>query len=41
MNIQEHTLQLIESAALILILLFIRLMLKRTVRNFAKKNRKT
>ncbi len=37
MNLQEHTFQLIESAVLILILLFIRIMLKRAVRNFAKK----
>ena len=40
-DIKEHSLQLIESVVLILALLFIRIMLKRTVRNFAKKNRKT
>tara|TARA_R110002020_G_scaffold35530_6_gene107123 strand:- start:12126 stop:12695 length:570 start_codon:yes stop_codon:yes gene_type:complete len=36
-DIKEHSLQLIESVVLILALLFIRMMLKRTVRNFAKK----
>ncbi|MCB0466407.1 MAG: mechanosensitive ion channel [Aequorivita sp.] len=37
MDIQEHSLQLIESGVLILALLLLRMMLKRTVRNFAKK----
>ena len=37
MNIQEYSLQLIESGVLILVLLLIRMMLKKTVRNFAKK----
>lgn len=37
MDIQEYSLQLIQSGILILVLILIRLILKKTVRNFAKK----
>ncbi len=36
-NIQEYSLQLIESLILIVVLLILRIILKKTVRNFAKK----
>lgn len=36
-KITEHTLQLIQSGALVIVLLLIRWILKRTIRNFAKK----
>ncbi|WP_347374535.1 mechanosensitive ion channel family protein [Aequorivita sp. Q41] len=37
MNIQDYSLQLIESAILIVVFIILRLALKRAVRNFAKK----
>lgn len=37
MKIQDYTLQLIESAVLVLVLLLLRIILKKTVRNYAKK----
>jgi small-conductance mechanosensitive channel len=37
MNIQAYSLQIIESVVLILIILILRLLLKKTVRNYAKK----
>ncbi len=37
LHIEEHFLQLLESIILILVLLFLRQLLKRTVRNFANK----
>lgn len=36
-DLKEYSLQLVESGALIIVLILIRLMLKRTIRNYAKR----